>query len=202
MANESDFRAVSPCSDDLLYSWLYSNGYGEGPIQRLVEFAGDSLFNCRRILDAGCGLSGFARLMTAGSFGGEIFGVDISGFAVSKADKHTTVLHASLAALPVRDGWFEGLFCCDVLEHIHENRIRRVLIELNRVLAPSSCWAFSIGTGRSYCRGPNGENLHVNIKPSEWWLDTLQSSGFGRAVASKAVQGGVLVRGARHGRNE
>lgn len=70
------------------------------------------------------------------------------------------------------DGKFDGVICVDVLEHVPEYAIEEVLenifnkadkfIFMNVALFPSK-------------KGlPNGENCHVTLKPTEWWLEKIE----------------------------
>lgn len=165
-------------AEDALYSWLYARGYGEGPVRKLMKFVRRDLFGCRRILDAGCGRQALARRMTQAGYEGEIVGVDVSSHIVNEEVRHCHVVHASLDDLPMEDDAFDGIFCCDVLEHIRTEALGAVLGELRRVLAPSGLWAFSISTKKSKGSGPDGENLHLTVKPGKWWLETLAAEGF------------------------
>jgi len=180
--------------EDKKYSWLYENGYGEGPVGRLIEFLGEKLLQCQNILDAGCGRQGFAKFMKEQAPNLVIVGVDISVYIADTAE-HCKVYQASLDELPFEDQNFDCVFSCDVLEHIPEKRVPGALKELYRVLKPGGLWAFSIGTGPSGNKGPAGENLHLTQKNPGWWQKQLADQGYNNIEETLTVQGGVLFRG-------
>lgn len=185
-------------SEDARYSWLYARGYGEGPVQRLLTF-GPEFQGCGRVLDAGCGRQGFARAMRERGFAGQVVGVDVSRHVVESADGSCEVRHASLDALPFPDGSFDGLFCCDALEHLSADRLTPALTELSRVLAPGGIWAISVGTQPSRCRGPSGEDLHQIVEDEDWWHQRLAGTPLARPLRSRTVDRGALFRGLRGG---
>lgn len=77
-------------------------------------------------------------------------------------------------AHPPRDNqYFDLVVCTDVLEHIPEEDTDMVLDYLfekcNKALV------LSISCADAYAILANGENAHVNVKPTEWWIEKLSS---------------------------
>ena len=66
-------------------------------------------------------------------------------------------------------------FCCDVLEHIPEADVQRVLAN---VLGSARRVFFNISTVPDHF-GPvlDGAPLHLTVRPKEWWLDQLHKLG-------------------------
>jgi 2-polyprenyl-6-hydroxyphenyl methylase/3-demethylubiquinone-9 3-methyltransferase len=98
-----------------------------------------------KALDVGCGagLLGeeFARL------GFDVVGVDPSAVAIDAARTHAEKsglrirYHVGAGEqLPVEDGAFDVVYCCDVLEHVAD--LPRVLAESARVMKPGGLYLF------------------------------------------------------------
>lgn len=71
-------------------------------------------------------------------------------------------------------GNFDMVICTDVLEHIPEDAVGKVLAELldyaNKVLFLAIC---TKPANKSFA---NGDNVHVTVKPKEWWDLMLQTN--------------------------
>ncbi len=64
------------------------------------------------------------------------------------------------------------LVCCiDVLEHIEEQFLPNVLIDLQRIV--TKLGFFSIHMGPAGKTLPDGRNAHLIQKPSSWWLPKI-----------------------------
>lgn len=59
-------------------------------------------------------------------------------------------------------------FCCDVMEHIPEARVDRVL---KNVLMAAQHVFFAISTVEDRCGELIGESLHLTTQPYAWWLE-------------------------------
>lgn len=66
---------------------------------------------------------------------------------------------------------FDAVICSDVLEHVPEEDTERFVGDLFNH-AKSVVWA-SVCTRAAKKSFPDGTNLHVTIKPLQWWLDTF-----------------------------
>lgn len=102
--------------------------------------------DARRILDVGCGNGILTHELARER---SIVGVDWSRAALGFL--RVPGVCASSAALPVRPGRFDLLFCSELLEHLLEGDFRATLAEFER-LAPAYL-LLSV---------PNEENRHVN----------------------------------------
>lgn len=71
---------------------------------------------------------------------------------------------------------FHGVICTDVMEHIEEADVPAVLSEIFDYVAdgPSfACFYISCRSSRRK-RLPDGRDVHVTIKPPEWWEDRIR----------------------------
>ncbi|MBM3317271.1 MAG: methyltransferase domain-containing protein [Candidatus Eisenbacteria bacterium] len=100
----------------------------------------------RRVLDVGCG-NGVITHELARQL--EVVGIDWSRAALSFV--RVPRICASSAALPVRAGAFDLLFCSEMLEHLLEHDFLDTLDEFRR-----------LGTPYLLLSVPNGENLQLN----------------------------------------
>jgi ubiquinone/menaquinone biosynthesis C-methylase UbiE/uncharacterized protein YbaR (Trm112 family) len=86
------------------------------------------------VLDLGCGNGKFAywnhgKVKT-------MLAADVAPWFAERASQTVPLLRADLRALPVRDGVMDKVFTIDVLEHLTEADIGRVLGEARRTLKP------------------------------------------------------------------
>jgi hypothetical protein len=71
-------------------------------------------------------------------------------------------------------GKFCGVICTDVLEHIPEDELDAVLDEIVGYIEPGGFVYFKISTVPSRKVDDEGCNLHVTVKPCEWWHKKLE----------------------------
>ncbi len=102
-------------------------------LQDVLERAMAGSSATRRVLDLGCGPGNLLDVLAAH---GQVFGSDYSAdalrFCVGRG--YRRLFRADFHGLPVRDDSFDLVTCCDVLEHLDDDR--RALRELWRVLKP------------------------------------------------------------------
>ncbi len=97
-----------------------------------------------KVLDLATGVGAMAGQLLARYQGITLFGVDLSAFALQRAQsKHPGLLltRGNGAALPFRDQSFDRVHCSWMLEHVPEPR--RVLDEVYRVLKPGGVCQFT-----------------------------------------------------------
>lgn len=105
--------------------------------------------------------------------------VDISPFSLDpeiellrKIDKRIQFYEACLWDLPENLKEAPWIFCCDVMEHIPEKKIDCVLQNMARLMQKKGF--FSICMKEEQCRGQLDFDLHLTVKPMQWWKEKLQ----------------------------
>lgn len=71
-------------------------------------------------------------------------------------------------------GTFDLVICTDVLEHVPEDEIGKTLVEL--INYTDKVLYLSIATYPAEKKFTNGENVHITIKPKEWWEQMLSTA--------------------------
>ena len=105
------------------------------------------------------------------------YGVDVSKHVIDHAPTSCCAIHRSLDDMPFDTDFFDGIWCCDVMEHIPPEKVDKVLAELRRVLQPDGKIAFSISGLPARWKGPKGQELHLTIRDLDWWVSVLASHG-------------------------
>jgi hypothetical protein len=62
------------------------------------------------------------------------------------------------------------IICTDVLEHLPENYMPMILIDLKKICSKI---IFTISLRPARKKLPNGMNAHINVRPAEYWQDVL-----------------------------
>lgn len=123
----------------------------------------------KRMLDVGCGLGSAVKYCR--DRGIEAYGIDIAKEArpywiVNGIEDYCKV--ASASSIPYPDEYFDFVLCTEVLEHIPEEGIGKVLEEIYRV--GSGDFFMTIATTPAMERMPHdGSEPHLCIKPVWWW---------------------------------
>jgi len=136
---------------------------GKFPGVSIMPFVGDIAdlvgeFQSVTLLDYGCGK-----------------GLQYSRDKIYKAwGNHAPTLYdpgvPALATKPT--GQFDGVISTDMLEHVPIDELDAVVTE---IAAYAKQWVFLSVCCRpaKSLRFPDGQNIHVTIKPFAWWLDVL-----------------------------
>jgi hypothetical protein len=66
---------------------------------------------------------------------------------------------------------FDVVICTDVMEHIPEDEIMDVLLDIRRYCDDTAIFAIALREAAQTL--PNGENAHCTVKPTEWWHGQL-----------------------------
>jgi SAM-dependent methyltransferase len=98
-----------------------------------VGLLDDARIEKPRSLDAGCGAGALLRELAAR---GEALGIDLAAPALAITARRglQRLVQADASDLPFREGAFDAVMLCDVLEHVEDDR--RALAEAARVLRP------------------------------------------------------------------
>jgi SAM-dependent methyltransferase len=130
-------------------------------------------------IDFGCG-TGRGGLMLALMGGMRVTLVDFAGNCLdpevveickTQPDRLKFMQHDLTQLLPINAAYG---YCCDVMEHIPEADVQKVLI--NVLHSARHCF-FSIGTEPDNLGAEIGEVLHVTVKPAAWWKEQLAKAG-------------------------
>lgn len=109
--------------------------------EQILPLAERWLAGRQRVLEVGTGEGQVARRVAAG--GATVLGLDLSTRQVATAVERgggPVYARGSVEALPVRDGWADGVVACLVFEHVE--RVDEAIAEVARVLEPGGRFAF------------------------------------------------------------
>lgn len=131
-------------------------------ILRYADEIGDLVrrHRAQRLLDFGCGAGDAYRQphVVHRSWGLRWFEVELYDPAF---DEHAEKPH----------GIFDGVICCDVLEHVPRDAVDAFIVTLFSH-ARRFVWA-SVCCRPAKKAFPDGTNLHVTIEPADWWRDAF-----------------------------
>ena len=161
-------------TEDEKYSLLWNNNYNPANWQRLAQKLVENEEK-GRIIDFGFGEGSAIDYFIKNRF--QVEGIEISSYAIKKQrDKGIIVHHSSLDHIPsIQDKSFEFGFCNDVIEHLPQNAIIPTLNEMKRIC--SGKIYLSVCPTPSHHLSDNGENLHLTVKPKEWWENEFKKIG-------------------------
>lgn len=124
------------------------------------------------LIDVGCGKGQFP--LWARQHGIEtVYGIDFAA-KFPKDTKGVTFFRGWAHELPLEDNAVEFVTSFDMMEHLIPEDTHNVLDEFDRV--SSKGMIFSISYIPSVTK-VNGQNLHPNVHPEEWWIETLSKYG-------------------------
>ena len=121
----------------------------------------------KKILEFGAGNGDLSALLE--KWGNEVTAFEVAPNAFEKI-KCSHKVNDSALGLPLVKDRFDLFVSADVLEHLTENDIRLVLREAARLC---SGIFLAVSTRPSGLLGPNGENLHLTVRPPEWWVQQV-----------------------------
>lgn len=137
-----------------------------------------------RILDAGCAY-GFLLRRFQGR--GELYGVDVSAFALEKAreilpEGKFQRVTLGMEELPFPSRYFQTVLTTDVLEHLSYEDQGKAAQEMARVLAPGGHWLITSPNfgiiRRLFYFLPDRMEHHVGMRRVDGWLSFLLPFGF------------------------
>ncbi|MEW6304181.1 MAG: glycosyltransferase family 29 protein [Verrucomicrobiota bacterium] len=135
----------------------------------------------KKILEFGAGNGGLSAQLER--WGNEVTAFEIASNAFAKIQCTRKVPDSALG-LPFLKEHFDLFVSVDVLEHLTENDIRLVLREAARTCGEIF---LAVSTRPSGLLGPRGENLHLTVRPAEWWeqqvgrwFDVRSRPGYGQ----------------------
>jgi 2-polyprenyl-3-methyl-5-hydroxy-6-metoxy-1,4-benzoquinol methylase len=164
-----------PVVDSALYDQYYREADSRHQTSYGSTFIKDVFRNLdfRTVLDAGCGSGILVRRFLEKGYVAR--GIELSEWVVQSQCpdllRDGIVQVGSLVDLPYRDNSFDLVFSSDVLEHIPEELIPRVVSELVRVSRGAVFMSISLR--------PSSMNnkYHVTLKPRSWWEEQFLRCG-------------------------
>lgn len=132
-----------------------------------------------RWLDAGCGQCGVVEFLRANHI--EAFGVEVNAAALEMychaLVANNTVKQGSLAEIDFPDNFFDVVFSSEVLEHIPEQHIPKVVSELVRVSKGTLFMSISLRRAYADPKPPEPATIHITVKPRVWWHAQFEAAG-------------------------
>jgi ubiquinone/menaquinone biosynthesis C-methylase UbiE len=101
-------------------------------VKLIREHLGD--LRGKRVLDAGCGKGRFARVFREQEPEAELWGLDISPEMLRFVPEGIQTRAASMTEMPFEEGFFDGAYATESLEHAVE--IEKAVAEICRVVKP------------------------------------------------------------------
>jgi len=133
----------------------------------------------------------------------ESYGVDISQYAVDKCVEVSKPYLQQLNAanpLPVHDDkLYECVLSMEVLEHIYEDEVAKVLKEMEAVLMPGGLLVHRICL-EDVDMEPDNDHTHVTVKPRNWWEEKFYNLGWEIDKAAQNIFDSAFINRDWHGR--
>ena len=158
------------------YSRLWQNGYKPANWERLAKaLTGRIDPHGKTLMDFGFGKGNALDFFENRGF--RVVGVEVSDFAVeAQRLRNREVYHSSLDNLSfLNDNYCNIGFCNDVIEHLPEELVVPSLGEIFRTC--SDYLFLSVCPNHSHHLSLDGENLHLTVKPKEWWEEQFSKLG-------------------------
>lgn len=125
---------------------------GDGHVPQIISLMSE---DADSILDYGAGQSNTAHLLKLKTGIEDVVAYDPA--VVGRSEK------------PRRS--FDVVVCTDVMEHIPEDEILGVLLDIRRYANKEAIFAIALREAAQTL--PNGENAHCTVKPAAWWEGQL-----------------------------
>lgn len=152
-----------------LYDFCFSQHPQYGVSEGLALFQRlDIQLNGERIIEFGAGTGALSQHLER--MGNEVTAVEVSEVAFARIPVRRKV-RGDCITLALIDEHFDRFVSTDVLEHLTENDIRIVFRQAARL---ADSMLVTVSTRPSGLLGPNGENLHLTVRPVSWWMTQLQ----------------------------
>lgn len=147
---------------------------------------------CRgeRVLEFGAGNGALSHFLE--QQGARVTAVEVSEDAFSRISILDKILGDALT-LGGLSGGYDRFVSVDVLEHLTENDVRIVVREAARL---AQAITVSVCTRPSGLVGPQGENLHLTVRPVRWWIEQF-SRHFEVTVTRGTGVGQLVLQGHR-----
>ena len=171
--NQTDFYST-------VYNKLYAIGYHADPHYShsygLIEYL---VRNCdfETILDVGASTG--AAVERLKFFDKSALGLEVSFEAATRANHYgRSVLWGCATHIPFINRYCDVVMSTDTMEHIRPQDVDKVISEICRVakkyIAMKIC---SMDEAAGWGQKVGVPNLHLTVKPIEWWIDKFLSHG-------------------------
>ena len=171
-----------------LKRWSYYNLTGEWAGAEYAVKALKQLFNPKNMLDVGCGRGTFCA--HAKGVGIKVVGIDFSEWAINNPHPRAKGLIqlGDVRDIKFPDSSFDLVFATDILEHIYEKDLDKVISELQRVsrkwifynIATTEGEEFVLEKGKLPLGRWQGTALagHVNVRSPGYWRKKLSNENW------------------------
>jgi ubiquinone/menaquinone biosynthesis C-methylase UbiE len=193
-------RMQNPVSNSLT-SLEYSQEYYEEHVDAGLDYLGHGFWqeqyglmvaeatqqgNYERpfLVDAGCACGSILQGFRKTGIFPRVMGLDLSEHMIKLGRQHfgfttSELIHGSIADIPVESGSVSLVHSAQVLEHIPDSLVDKIISEFARVLRPGGRAFLCLDAMRT---GENkemymGDPTHVNIQPVIYWTTKLQRRG-------------------------
>lgn len=150
------------------YCHINHNEYNENVGLQLIHHLKRSFYN-KTILEFGAGNGDLSYALE--KTGNRVTAFEVSEAAFRKIQCNRKVQDNALGLLFEKQK-HDLFISVDVLEHLTECDIKLVIREAARLCNEIF---LSVSTRPSGLLGPNGENLHLTVRPSGWWLSLIEN---------------------------
>jgi cyclopropane fatty-acyl-phospholipid synthase-like methyltransferase len=150
----------------------------------------DRTFRGQKIVEFGAGNGDLSHHLE--SMGNEVTAIEVSSEAFAKIHCTRKILGDAFT-LAELDESFDTFASVDVLEHLTENDIQLVLREAGRL---ADNLYLSVSTRLSGLLGPKGENLHLTVRSSDWWMEQV-GRYFDVRISNGYGTGQIVLEGKR-----
>lgn len=160
------------------------------------------------VLDLGCSGGGFVKSCIDDGF----LAVGLEGSDYSKRHQRAewatipNYLFTCDITRPFTVGWrdasgiklmqFDVVTSWEVIEHITEQDLSSVAINVERHLAPSGIWIMSVSPNEEIA---HGVRLHQTVRPRSWWLAKFSELGWHHLAGIDEFFNTQYVRGPKYG---
>lgn len=154
-----------------------SRGYGAGNNgSSILDYMINNL-SFKNVCDVGTGQGHFCVDLANKSDVECVWGVDFASVKTNKVIKHDKVVYLDNEAhqIDLPDNSVDYLTSFDCLEHCVEEEVDKVLDEFNRIAVKG--WVLRIAYRQAYEKSLNNENLHMTVRPEEWWVKKIKRYG-------------------------
>lgn len=164
-----------------------------------------------KILDIGCAGGGFVKdciddgHVAVGLEGsdyskkcgrGEWTTVPFSLFTCDVTGNFELLMDKGDSLEPVR---FDVVTCWELMEHIAESDLDKMIANTAKHLAPGGLWIMSIATVKDVI---DGVNLHQTVRPKSWWIEKFKQHKLEHLEEFVDYFNTQFVRGPKYGAKE